>query len=652
MKLFRFFIKISFICFLTGVFCSHALANDPWVRVESKNFHLIGNATEQDIREVGAQLEQFREVFRRLLTNFNFNSPVPTNVVVFKDKLTFSEYKPVNSEGKRTEWAAGYFQSGEDANYIVLTIEGKKADIYRTIFHEYVHFLVNNQIGRVNMPPWFNEGLAEYYELTEIEEAKRAVLGKIDEKHLALLRKNKLISFETFINTDYYSLYRRNKDEAVLFYAQAWALTHFLRHGNSGSRSSQMLKFIELIAAGGKSGESFQKTFQIDYADLENDLKKYIERKSFSTSSINFDNKLDFDRAMQTSTVTNAESKAVLGDLLFHINRLTEAATHLDEALRLDGKSVLANTSLGLVKIKQNDFTEAGKYFEKALAINDKNYLTHFRYAYALSRDGMALYGFVSGYDGEQTRKMRQSLKKAIELNPNFAESYNLYAFISMVRNDEIDEAIAYLEKALQIAPGNQWYAMRSAELYMRKEDFSNARRVVQKVFQTAPDDAMRLYAQNTIKTINSLEAQLEYIKNYKNKFEPPQITDEILSEEELARRREQSTLESINEILRKPKKGEQRVLGYLTKIECRTDEIVYSVKAENKILNLRSENFDKLILISYSGDVTSNRVGCDLASKELFSVVSFKPSAEDKTKSAGEIISIEFVPKHFKFIN
>jgi tetratricopeptide (TPR) repeat protein len=652
MKFFKFILKVSMLCLLTGIFFTHGLANDKWIKVKSKNFYLIGNAEEKDIRQVGIQLEQFREVFRRLLTNFNFNSPVPTNVVVFKDKLTFSEYKPVNTEGKRTDWAAGYFQSGEDANYIVLTVEGKKADIFRTVFHEYIHFLVNNEIGRVNVPPWFNEGLAEYYELTEIDGKKKVILGNFDEKHLLLLQRNKLIPFETFINTDYYSLYRQSKDGAVLFYAQAWALMHYLMHGNSGARSPQLSKFIELISEGGKPDESFQKSFQTDYAALETELKKYIERKSFPVSVANFDGKFIFDGEMQTSQVTEAESKAVLGDLLYHLNRFTESAAHLEQALKLDGDSVLANTSLGLIKIRQDDFTEARKYFEKALALNDKNYLTHFRYAYALSREGMTFYGFVSGYDANQTRKMRASLMKAIELNPSFAESYNLYAFISMVRNDEIDQAIAYLDKALQIAPGNQWYAMRVAELYMRKEDFTNARRVAQKVFQTAPDDAMRVYAQNTIKTINSLEAQLEYIKNYKDKPESPKVTDEILSEEELARRRERATLESINEILRKPKGGEKRVLGYLTKIECEANEISYSVKVENKILNLRSENFDKLILLSYSGDLLDSKIGCDLAAKELFSVVSFKPFANPQSNSAGEIISIEFVPKNFKFIN
>ena len=38
--------------------------------------------------------------------------------------------------------------------------------------------------------------------------------------------------------------------------------------------------------------------------------------------------------------------------------------------------------------------------------------------------------------------------------------------------NEEIDEAIKRLDKAVALAPGNQWYRLRAAELYLRKEDF------------------------------------------------------------------------------------------------------------------------------------------------------------------------------------
>lgn len=60
-------------------------AKDQWLQIRSKNFFLIGNASEKDVRKVAARLEQFRESFRLLFGIGNLNSAVPTTVVVFKN---------------------------------------------------------------------------------------------------------------------------------------------------------------------------------------------------------------------------------------------------------------------------------------------------------------------------------------------------------------------------------------------------------------------------------------------------------------------------------------------------------------------------------------------------------------------------------------
>ena len=649
MKLYKVFSKIVLLCLVSFITFTTVSAKDEWVRIRSKNFQLVGNAAEKDIRRVAVKLEQFRETFRQIFTKVNFSSPVPTNVIVFKNDKSFRDFKPVGDDGKRTDWVAGYFLGGEDVNYIVLTTEGEKSFTYRTIFHEYIHYLVNNDIGRSNVPPWFNEGLAEYYEMFEIENDQKVTLGGLNQNHLLLLQQNKLIPFETFFNVDNYSLQRQGHNSAGLFYAQAWALTHYLMQGNDGARSQQLNKFTVLVLNGKTPKEAFAEAFQTDYATMERELKKYVEQRNFRINIATFKEKLSFDGELQSAPVAESEAKAILGDLLYHANRFTEAAALLEEALRLDADSSLANASLGLVKMRQNKFEEAKKYLEKAVKLDDKNYLAHYQYAYVLSREGMTEYGFASGYPIEQTQKMRQSLKKAIALNPNFAESYNLYAFISYVRNEEIDEAISYLAKAIKLAPGNQWYLMRVAELYLRKEDFSNARKIAQKVFQTAPDDHLRVYASNTINQINSYQAQLENIKNYRPRQETI-VTDKPLTEEEIARLNEQAMLEGINQMLRKPKSDEKRVLGYLTKIQCGTKGIEYSVKADNQTLKLESVDFNSLFLMSYAEEAQSGEFGCGSVKKEMFAVIIFRPTTNAKTK-AGEVLSIEFVPKNFRFL-
>ncbi|HKB89316.1 MAG TPA: hypothetical protein VKC60_02240, partial [Opitutaceae bacterium] len=90
-----------------------AQAKDTWTLVHSKNFTLVGNASEKDIRQVATRLEQFREAFILLLKGAKFETPVPTTVVVFKSA---SSYKPFNVGNN-----AGYFQKGDDVNYITLT---------------------------------------------------------------------------------------------------------------------------------------------------------------------------------------------------------------------------------------------------------------------------------------------------------------------------------------------------------------------------------------------------------------------------------------------------------------------------------------------------------------------------------------------------
>src|SRR5262245_11060216 len=97
---------------------SPVAAKETWVGVKSKNFFLTGNAGEKDIRRVATYLEQFREVFSRLFPRAVLKSPVPTKVIVFKDRKSYLPFMPVY-QGKVND-VAGYFQSGPDVNYITL----------------------------------------------------------------------------------------------------------------------------------------------------------------------------------------------------------------------------------------------------------------------------------------------------------------------------------------------------------------------------------------------------------------------------------------------------------------------------------------------------------------------------------------------------
>ena len=91
------FLIVLLICLFVPATAS---AKDDWIQVRSKNFYLIGNAPEKDIKKVGTKLEQFRESFRLLFASAIVDSRVPTNVVVFKSDTAYTPFKPRRADGR------------------------------------------------------------------------------------------------------------------------------------------------------------------------------------------------------------------------------------------------------------------------------------------------------------------------------------------------------------------------------------------------------------------------------------------------------------------------------------------------------------------------------------------------------------------------
>src|SRR5262245_42270922 len=335
---------------------------DTWTRVQSKNFTLIGNASDKDVRQVANRLEQFRTVFGLLFPQVKLSSPVPMTVIVFKSD---SSYKPFKTNPN----LAGYFQPGDDVNYITLTTEKASEDQpFRTIFHEYVHLLVENTMGAA-VPLWFNEGLAEYYSTFDVKEGdRRVILGDLIPNHVLYLRENKLLPLRTLFAVDYKSPYYNEGNKMNIFYAESWMLMHYLLQGEGQKRRPQLARFVDLQRANVSITDAFEQAFQTPIEALEKDFKSYIQGAKYMATGTPSDKKLDFESEMQTAPVTDAEAQAYLGDLLVHTRRYNDAETYLQKALSLDPESSMAQASLGMLRVRQNRLEDGRQYLAKAVA--------------------------------------------------------------------------------------------------------------------------------------------------------------------------------------------------------------------------------------------------------------------------------------------
>jgi tetratricopeptide (TPR) repeat protein len=640
-----------------------AAAKDAWTGVRSQNFYLVGNASEKEIRQVATRLEQFRDVFKRLFPQVNFNSPVPTTVVVFKNDASYKPFKPV-ADGK-TVAVGGYFQPGEDVNYITLTAERGSDDTYSVIYHEYVHLLVNNSLGKTAVPAWFNEGLAEYYSTFAVEDDRRVHLGKFVPYHLYRLREQKMIPLSQLFAVDHYSLERNKHDVRSLFYAQSWALVHYLILGNEGKRLPQLGQFLALTRQGVQTEEAFKRAFQTDTAGMEKELQKYVEGRTFQSKVATFEQKLEFDSQMTAAPLAEAEAEGYLGDLLLHTNRPDEAAARLERALQLDPGLTMARASLGMTRLRQNRYDAAKEELRKAVASGAQSYLAHYYYAYALSREGTREDGYrFGGYAPGLAKEMRESLRKAIGLRPDFPESYHLLGWINLVTGEELEVSAALLRRALALAPGNQHYALVLAQIYLRQEKFEQARQAAEPLTREGTEPGLRATAQSVMASIKSYEEQVtqfksgreEHGRNVAGRSEPRLGVREGAKEADppgkVARSQEEESAaamaEALGEALRKPEAGETRVRAVLTRVDCGPKGLVFVFKAGERTLRVASAGFNGLHIVAFTRDA-GGELSCGARKTETHAVVTYRAAADARSKTDGALVALEFVPADFQ---
>lgn len=648
------------VCLIALISHNTAYAADTWVSVRTKNFQLIGNADEKSIKQVGLKLEQFREVFTYLFPALKFNTPVPTTVVVFKNDNAYGPFKPKAN-------TAGHFQPGPDVNYIALSTEVRgEQDPFSIIFHEYTHLLIENTFE--NAPVWFNEGLAEYYSTFRILDDQNVVVGNPVSGHVHLLRDKKMLPLRTLFEVDYRSPHYNEKNKLSIFYAQSWALMHYLVIGKDG-KGAPLGKFIELFASGAATDQAFQQAFGIPVEEMETELRNYIKSDRYTISKGHFAKKLQLDTTTITMQLTEAEANAYLGDLLVHMNR-AEAHTYLQKALKLNPNLARAHASLGMAYFREGRTTQARVSLERAIELNTQNYLIHYYYAYALSRNGPNDLPPVAGYQPEVAAKIREHLQKAIALRPDFPETYNLLAFMTLLTGENINDVIESMKKVLAASPGRNDTAFMLAQLLLRKNEFKSARELLEQVKKSNADEHTKQHSESLLGQIRALEADMERYESLKKAAEE-KAKEEADKEEKGSEGPRNSPPTVVNygsettskfpqpapasdpsyylrEVLRKPGASETQLEGTLQKIECDGKSIVFVVQTANGLLRLRTASFDDIELTTYDTKI-QGEISCGVRKPENSVVICFIPNTDKRIKVDGTLKSIEFVPPEFK---
>jgi tetratricopeptide (TPR) repeat protein len=646
----RFVYPLAVTLCLLAVVSEHTpvLAKDNWISVRTNHFLMVGNDSEKEIRAVGLKLEQFRAVFTRLFPNMVFSTPVPTTVVVFKSHSSYAPFKPHAN-------TAGYFQPGRDVNYITLTTElNGSQDAFSVIFHEYTHLLVNNTFK--NAPVWFNEGLAEYYSTFKITDDRKITLGTPIGNHVYLLRDSKMLPLRTLFEVDHKSPHYNESKKQGIFYAQSWALMHYLLIGKTGF-VAPLTRFLELQEANVPLDQAFQQAFGMPFETMEKDVRNYIKQDRYNVLNGHFEKKLELDTNAQAVPLSEAEGQAYLGDLMFHSHR-KDAYTYLEKAIKLDPNLGMAHASLGMAYFREGKVNEARASLERAVSLNSQNYLAHYYYAFTLSRqseEGAP----VSAYTPEIAAKIRQHLQKAIALRPDFVESYNLLAFVSLVSGENMPEAIASLKEALKVSPGRNDFSFTLAQLYARTGDYKTAREMLEQLVKSNDNEVMQQPIESLLAQIKKIEenaGRYEHLKRTSGASGGPPTLVTVGDETTTTRSTNTPTSEPaqndpsfyLRDVLRKPEAGETQLQATLIRLECDAKGIVFVIQTDKGLLRLRTASFEDVEITTYDPGV-NGQITCGERKPANVVVVGYLPNTDKKIKADGILKSIEFVPTDFK---
>jgi tetratricopeptide (TPR) repeat protein len=601
-------------------------AQNGWKRLQTPNFEILGNVGDRDLRMVGERFELFRDAMGLLLPKLSRHATTRTRVLVFRNHRAYDPFKPVY-EGKPAA-VGGYFLGGEDVNHITLTVENRDAN-FQVIQHEYVHLMMAE--GLRSMPPWVSEGFAEYYSsFTTASDGRTALVGAPHVSHILRLRES-FLPLSTLVSATRESSHYNERDKKGTFYAESWVLLHYLLLGNELEYSRHAAAFVGALADGKTLEEATRETLGIEVSQFEKELRIYVNGNDFKVQQIKFEERLARLEKLPVEPLSESDAHAALGDLLQRQRRDAEAEAHLLRALTLNGRSALAQAGLAEVRLRQDKPDEALALLERATGSPDASFVTHYRLAAVLALG-----------DGSSRDPAREeaALRRAVELNPGFAEAWHRLGAVKGRDPAASAEARTLVQKAIDIAPGRDRYRLTMAYLYANGGNFKVAASLLRVLSEQAIDEQVRTRARAFHEQVMTYQKQVAEAAAAQAKYAAAAPAADMSFDEHRA------AATSIPD-LRRVQDGEVRRHGFLTAIECLPAGVVIHVDSEGRALALKARRFEDVEFITYRDDLRGV-VACGRRETLDAVYVTWRGTATAADLGKASAVAIEFLPKGF----
>ena len=477
-----------------------------WLEVVTPNFVIKSRLNEKKTLALAQNLELFRQVVLVLMNGGQLASPVPTRIFVVNNASDFRELGMSRSHAADT---AGFFTPSMRDNYVVLRDAGR-ADSRDIIQHEYVHFMMRNQT-RVRYSKWFDEGMAEYLGTVQLRDGK-VHIGRASEIALNSIAYNPWLPLSKVVDPERYEKW--TDEDQAMFYAEAWALVHYLHTSRrkDGKLTADLGRYLELLEAGRSGRGAFEEGFGIGLKRLDRELRNYLGRGRLTILAIPrevFPNE-SFEPFVRK--LPRGEIALALGQLALHLGSwhygersYDRAAEYFRVALAEDENLAQAHAGLGDLLKFRGEFEQVRPHYERAVALAPED-------AYCQLDFAEYWFDLAEATESPEERhsyleRARQQFVRSWKLDDGIPETYAVYAktFLSGERRPE--KAVEMLERAEALLPSNLSIRLLLAGAYLSAERLTEARERAQSVLVWAHDgSSVARSAQDMLAQVSAAE--------------------------------------------------------------------------------------------------------------------------------------------------
>ncbi len=432
-----------------------------WLEVRSPHFVVLSDSNEKQARHIADQFERMRSVFQTVFPRAHVDPASPIVVLAVKDKKDFQALEPQAYLAKGQLELAGLFLRAPDKNYVLLRLDASGEHPYATVYHEYTHLLTSKADW---MPLWLNEGLAEFYENTEIRD-KEALLGEASTENILFLRESQLLPLTTLFKVDQSSPYYHEENKGNIFYAESWALTHYLEVKDVQDKTHHVSDYAQLVSQKVDTVSAATRAFG-DLKQLQSALARYVEQGSFTYFRMPGSTEVD-DATFKVQGLSLTQADAARADFLAYDQRVADARTLLERVLRDDPNNVSAHETMGYLAFRQGKQDEAQTWYEQAVKLDSQSFLAQYYFAAIAMSSGHL--------DSDRRTQIESSLRTAIRLNPSFAPAFDELAVFYGMQRQNLEEADRLALNAVQLEPGNLSYRLHTANILLEMERGADA---------------------------------------------------------------------------------------------------------------------------------------------------------------------------------